>query len=51
MCFSQFGAGDGPWDFGTIDMADTRRRLQRAEEEFGRLRKTVNLNVMDMIDR
>jgi hypothetical protein len=48
---SQFGVEDGPWDWNKIDMSENKKRLAKAEEKFTTLRKNVNLNVMDMIDR
>jgi hypothetical protein len=48
---SQFGVEDGPWDWNKTDMSENKKRLAKAEEKFTTLRKNVNLNVMDMIDR
>lgn len=48
-----FGVAGSPFDFGSgpSHMAECRKRLASHQEQHSRLRKNINFNVMDMIDR
>lgn len=46
-----FGVKDGPFDFSQYKMAEIQRTLRNLEQKRDALRKTINFNVMDMIDR
>ncbi len=46
-----FGAADGPFDFSTKDISQSRKQLTALQEQHNKLRKNINFNVMDMIDR
>lgn len=46
-----FGVSGSPYDFSQYNMADLRNRLKSLEAQRDALRKTINFNVMDMIDR
>jgi CBS-domain-containing membrane protein len=42
---------EGAFDFAKENIPDCRKRLNAFEEQHSKLRKTINFNVMDMIDR
>lgn len=46
-----FGAAGGPYDFGQHNMAEVRSRVKSLQGHRETLRKTINFNVMDMLDR
>jgi hypothetical protein len=47
-----FGQSGTAFDFAACgDISEMRSRMSSLEEQHGRLRKTINVNVMDMIDR
>jgi len=46
-----FGQSEGAFNFSNSDLAESRRKLGLLQEHHSRLRKNINFNVMDMIDR
>jgi structural maintenance of chromosome 2 len=48
---SQFGIVGTPYDFSTVNMTEIAAKLRGLEAQRENLRKTINFNVMDMIDR
>jgi structural maintenance of chromosome 2 len=49
--FREFGISGGLYDFSQHNMAEVENKVSKLEEQREKLCKTINFNVMDMIDR
>ena len=49
--FRHFGVGGGPFDFGKLNYNEERKKLAVMEERQSVLKRNVNVNVLEMIDR
>ena len=46
-----FGEAGSPYDYSNINIADSRKTLQRLRDKYESMRKKINVRVMNMIDK